>query len=696
MPGRSLNDNSSPKRHDPVPTEDSRRQTRTAARAGHAACRGEVADAGGDAGARVGNWKVERNSRSLNHTQNGELRRVAVDSTAFPTSWRLVRLGDVAKTSSGGTPSRTRPDFYGGSILWVKSGELRDGVVYATEETITDQGLASSSAKIFPKGTVCIALYGATVGRLGILGTNAATNQAVCGIFPTPDLDPRYLYRFLESKRNDLIHQGKGGAQSNISQEIVREIKLPLPGIAEQQRIVLEIEKQFTRLDAAVIALRRARANLKKYRAAVLNAACEGTTQGTVRDGWSSMTLDHLCEVFVDSAHRTPKYTAVGPYALGPRDVVNGALNLAEARHVSEAEFAIQTKRRIPQTGDIVYSRELSLGWAVEIPEGVRVCLSQGMCLFRPLTNILSTYLLPVLNGPVGRRQALAAATGSAHPHINLRDIRSYRIPVPPLAEQYRLVNEFERRLSVIDELERLLAANLQRAARLRQSILERAFSGRLVKSDVTDKLAGKIKERSPTSRRHFLRAVLSAEIVHQLHAEPTFGQIKHQKIFHLCEHIAEITDLDVQYHRDAAGPYDNRLIYANEAELKRQKWYESYSRKKVGHGYRPLAKAGGHEKYLERYWPEKLETIRRLIRLMRRWDTERCEIFSTAYAAWNDLLLWGREVTDDVIVHEVLHRWHESKQRIPKERWRKALEWMRKEGFVPTGFGKPTAAASS
>jgi len=200
----------------------------------------------------------------------------------------------------------------------------------------------------------------------------------------------------------------------------------------------------------------------------------------------------------------------------------------------------------------------------------------------------------------------------------------------------------------------------------------------------------------SPASRRHFLRALLSAEIVHQLHAEPTFGQVKHQKIFHLCEHIAEITDLDVQYHRDAAGPYDNRLIYANEAELKRQKWYEAYSRKKVGHGYRPLEKAGGHEKYLERYWPQKIETIRHLIRRMRRWDTEWCEIFSTAYAAWNDLLLWGQDASDNAIVHEVLYRWHESKQRIPEERWRKALEWMRKEGFVPTGFGKPTAAASS
>ncbi|HTD82205.1 MAG TPA: hypothetical protein VK648_00275 [Gemmatimonadaceae bacterium] len=324
-------------------------------------------------------------------------------------------------------------------------------------------------------------------------------------------------------------------------------------------------------------------------------------------------------------------------------------------------------------------------------------CVHQNHLIkVRLIEPSMSNWVSRWLQSPLGRHQVERVASSTSGLYtLSVKKVGNLPVPLPPLAEQQRIVAEVERRLSVIEEMEKIVDANLQRASRLRQSILERAFSGRFIKSSVIDKSVSKIKETSPASRRHFLRALLSAEIVHQLHAEPTFGQIKHQKIFHLCEHIAEITDLDVRYHRDAAGPYDNRLIYANEAELKRQKWYESYSRKKVGHGYRALAKAGGHEKYLERYWPEKLETNRRLIRLMRHWDTERCEIFATAYAAWNDLLLWEKEVSDDAILQEVLYRWHDSKQRIPEARWRKALEWMRKEGFVPTGFGKPTAAAS-
>src|SRR5262249_48246156 len=153
-------------------------------------------------------------------------------------------------------PLRSRPGYYGGTIAWVKSGELGDSAVMQTEEKITEQGLANSSAKVFPKGTLCIALYGATVGKLGILAINAATNQAVCGIFPSKGIGTRYLFYFLQSILHQLIGLSQGGAQPNISQGIVRTIALPISPTAEQDRIVAEIEKQLTRLDAAVTALK--------------------------------------------------------------------------------------------------------------------------------------------------------------------------------------------------------------------------------------------------------------------------------------------------------------------------------------------------------------------------------------------------------------------------------------------------------
>ena len=117
-----------------------------------------------------------------------------VEIKSTPLDWNMVKLRDVAKTSSGGTPSRANPEFFVGTIPWVKSGELEDNVLMTTEEKISESALDNSSAKIFPIGTVLIAMYGATTGKTALLGIPAATNQAICAIFPQNGvLDPTFL-----------------------------------------------------------------------------------------------------------------------------------------------------------------------------------------------------------------------------------------------------------------------------------------------------------------------------------------------------------------------------------------------------------------------------------------------------------------------------------------------------------------------
>lgn len=159
------------------------------------------------------------------------------------TEWAFVKIGDVCKTTSGGTPNRSCHEHFGGQIPWVKSGDLNDGIVSDIEETITEIGLKNSSAKVLPSGTLVVAMYGATVGKLGILGVEAATNQAVCAITPSSRVDRNYLFYFLKSIRSQLVADSIGGAQPNISQSIIREINLPIPSIDEQRRIAAILDK---------------------------------------------------------------------------------------------------------------------------------------------------------------------------------------------------------------------------------------------------------------------------------------------------------------------------------------------------------------------------------------------------------------------------------------------------------------------
>ena len=286
-------------------------------------------------------------------------------------------------------------------------------------------------------------------------------------------------------------------------------------------------------------------------------------------------------------------------------------------------------------------------------------------------------------------------APATAQKNINLEILNELMLPLPPLREQTEIVARVEGLMERCRELEAEIDQSRAHAAALLQAVLREAFAAPNV-SVAPPAPTPPVPVATPPRKKHnqhFARAVLSAEIVHQLHAEPTFGRVKHQKIFHLCEHIARIEEIAGQYHREAAGPLDNRLIYANEGELKKQQWYREVPRNNAhGHEYVPLPKAGAHEKYLAGFAEDQVGVIHRLIDLMRNWDTDRCEIFCTAYAAWNDLLLWNREPTEEDILHEILERWNPAKRRFPRERWQAALKWMREHDYAPTGFGKPTA----
>lgn len=157
--------------------------------------------------------------------------------------WDVKELGDICKTSSGGTPSKAHTEYYNGEIMWLRSGEVSQGDIYNTEQTITLLGLENSSAKIFPVNTVVIAMYGATVGQVGILRKEMSTNQAICGIFPNGDMTPEYLYYFLISKKAEFLKSAIGGAQANISQQIIRKTLIPLPPLSLQSSFTCKIRQ---------------------------------------------------------------------------------------------------------------------------------------------------------------------------------------------------------------------------------------------------------------------------------------------------------------------------------------------------------------------------------------------------------------------------------------------------------------------
>ena len=201
---------------------------------------------------------------------NGEVREL-------PEGWIQLKLENVADWGSGGTPSRKRIDYFNGDIPWIKTGELRSKYIRNTEEKITKEAINKSSAKLFTKGSVAIAMYGATIGKTSILGVDASTNQACAVAKPLEKvLFNEFIYYYLSSQIRKFVELGKGGAQPNISQNIIKNYLIYLPPFNEQQRIVEKIEELFSDLEQGVESLKTAQKQLKIYRQVVLKWAFEG------------------------------------------------------------------------------------------------------------------------------------------------------------------------------------------------------------------------------------------------------------------------------------------------------------------------------------------------------------------------------------------------------------------------------------
>ena len=159
----------------------------------------------------------------------------------IPLNWQWTRMGTIGDWGSGSTPQRGNPAYYGGDILWLKTGELNNGIVYDSEEKITDKALRECSLRLNKIGDVLIAMYGATIGKVAIAGREMTTNQACCGCTPY-QIYNKYLFHFLIASKDAFIKKGEGGAQPNISREKLIHHLIPIPPIQEQHRIVEKLE----------------------------------------------------------------------------------------------------------------------------------------------------------------------------------------------------------------------------------------------------------------------------------------------------------------------------------------------------------------------------------------------------------------------------------------------------------------------
>ena len=428
----------------------------------------------------------------------------------LPEGWVKCALGDLGAWSSGGTPSRQNKSYYGGDIPWVKTGDLGDALLSDSEEFITQEGLKNSSAKIFPSGSLLIAMYGATIGKTAILERPAATNQACAALLPegtTSQLIP-YVWRYVIASKEKLRELGKGGAQPNISQTVLKNFPIFLPPKNEQRRIVEKVDSLRGRSTRARDELGHIPRLIERYKQAVLTKAFRGELTADWRkenaDAEREYRLVPLSNLVEDIRYGTSKKCTydVTPYpVLRIPNIGDGVIEQDDLKY---AEFTQEEVRKLSlRDGDLLVIRSNGsldlVGRAALVQPDDEGSLYAGYLIrLRPYAGkVLPPYLTLAFAEQNTRRSIeLMAKSTSGVKNINSKQIASLEIPVPSLDEQQEIVTRVDDLFSWIDRIahEHENAAYL--LSNLDQAVLAKAFRGELVPQDPDDEPASVLMER--------------------------------------------------------------------------------------------------------------------------------------------------------------------------------------------------------
>ena len=432
------------------------------------------------------------------------LAEISEDEVPFdiPESWKWVKVGNVGSWSSGATPSRTNPAYYGGIIPWLKTGDLNDGFIKKIPEFITDWALEKTSVRLNPVGSVLMAMYGATIGKLGILDISATTNQACCACIPYEGIHNKYLFYYLMSMRRSYIGMAEGGAQPNISKEKIVNSLIPLPPLAEQKRIVAKIEELLPLIGRYAVAYEKLEQFNAKFpedmKKSILQYAIQGklveqrAEEGTgeelyqqiqaekqhliaekkikkekplpeiaeneipfdIPESWKWVRLNNIAESIVDCPHSTPKYLDMETeYCTIDTNCIDGKGDITKWRYVDTDTYTARIARLTPQKDDIVYTREGSICRAAILPEGPKVCLGQRVMLIRSANGVFPQFIRRLLMSPMVIRKLTEQQKGIGAKHVNVSDVCNLILPLPPLAEQERIVAKLEEILPLCERL---------------------------------------------------------------------------------------------------------------------------------------------------------------------------------------------------------------------------------------------------
>jgi type I restriction enzyme S subunit len=393
--------------------------------------------------------------------------------------WQIKTIGEVCVVVNGGTPKTGVTDYWDGPHQWITPAEMgkrSTPYIQETARTLSDLGLKNSSATSLPAYSVILSSR-APIGHLIINTAPMSTNQGCKGLVPSKQIEYKFLYHYLSSIVDLLNDLGTGATFKELSGGKLKEVKIPIPPLTEQKRIVGIIDEA---IDGIATTKANAEKNLQNAR-----ALFESHLQSVFADAWETgelVTLADLATDITDGDHMPPPKASSGVPFITIGNVAKDTriIDFSDTFMVSRDYFDRLKHHKKPMKGDVLYTVTGSFGIPVLISEHREFCFQRHIGLIRPKSDVCSEWLYYLLMSPQVFKQANDGATGTAQKTVSLKLLRGFHVPKVPMVRQQSVVTKLNALTEETQRLESIYQQKLTALESLKKSMLDQAFSGEM------------------------------------------------------------------------------------------------------------------------------------------------------------------------------------------------------------------------
>ncbi|MDX2195567.1 MAG: restriction endonuclease subunit S [Cytophagales bacterium] len=611
------------------------------------------------------------------------------DSDNMKQGWEIKKLGEVCKVIAGQSPEGKFYNSEGNGMPFYQ-GKKEYGEKYIGEPTTWTTKITKEAEA----GDILMSVR-APVGPVNFSTQKICIGRGLAAIRAGKNIDKEFLFNFLIKHENEII--GNAGAVFNsINKTQIESLEIPLPPLPEQQRII-------SILDEAFAAIAKAKANAEQN---LKNAKelFESYLQGVFENGdWETKTIQEITKVVNGYAFASNDFKPTNTVKsvkitnVGVKEFVEEADNyLPEKFKETLKDFQVKEGNIVIALTRTIISAGLKVAVVPASYDGALV--NQRVAALVPNEKLVNqNFLYFYLTTSGVAKYVLEHVNTLMQPNLSINDLKNMPVPCPPLKDQQTIVSQLDALRAETQKLEAVYQQKIADLEELKKSILQKAFAGEL-KTSATASVSvnkviplQKVEGISATDLQAGITAI-ALQKHSKLNKQDSFGHVKVEKIIHLAEYILSI-DMERNPVKDAAGPNDFPHAKKVESRAAKAGYYAVTKRmldQETAYAFTPGPSINLLIQKTQYCLGERNEVLSQLLKLVVPMKTQQAEIVATVYAAWNNLILKGDAFTDEDIVIEARENWHKKKLSIQRDKFFKALDWMRKnELLIPRGNGK-------